>query len=133
MVALVRTLMNLRGLSQSDIARLTGVSATALSRYLNKTSELRSDALLKVLSFLGADIDSLVKKEINKVIGQIDDQTVGEDIGYLLDQSSPIHRKTIIDTIIVSLKNEKNPDTKTRLSRLKKYRDAIKTVRRSAC
>lgn len=133
MVALVKMLMTARGLNQVEVARNTGVSATAISRYLNESSDLRSDALVKVLNYLGADIDSLVKKEINKVMGVEEDNSLGDDIRYLLDQASPISRKTITDTLIASFKNDKNPDTKIRISKLKKYRDSIKTVRRSAC
>lgn len=133
MVALVKMLMTARGLNQVEVARNTGVSSTAISRYLNESSDLRSDALVKVLNYLGADIDSLVKKEINKVMGVEEDNSLGDDIRYLLDQASPISRKTITDTLIASFKNDKNPDTKIRISKLKKYRDSIKTVRRSAC
>lgn len=133
MVALVKMLMTARGLNQVEVARNTGVSATAISRYLNESSDLRSDALVKVLNYLGADIDSLVKKEINKVMSVEEDNSLGDDIRYLLDQASPISRKTITDTLIASFKNDKNPDTKIRISKLKKYRDSIKTVRRSAC
>ena len=79
---------------QVDVARNTGVSATAISRYLNESSDLRADALIKVLNYLGADIDSLMKKEISRVLGTADNITIGEDISYLLEQSSPITRKT---------------------------------------
>lgn len=133
MVALVKMLMTARGLNQVEVARNTGVSATAISRYLNETSDLRSDALIKVLNYLGADVDSLMKREINKVLGAEQDPSLGEDIRYLLDQASPITRKTITDTLISSFKNDKNPDTKIRIMKLKKYRDSIRTVRRSAC
>lgn len=133
MVALVKMLMTARGLNQVEVARNTGVSATAISRYLNETSDLRSDALVKVLNYLGADVDSLMKREINKVLGAEQDPSLGEDIRYLLDQASPITRKTITDTLISSFKNDKNPDTKIRIMKLKKYRDSIRTVRRSAC
>ena len=133
MVALVKMLMTARGLNQVEIARNTGVSATAISRYLNETSDLRSDALVKVLNYLGADVDLLMKREINKVLGTEQDPSPGEDIRYLLDQASPITRKTITDTLISSFKNDKNPDTKIRITKLKKYRDSIRTVRRSVC
>ena len=133
MVALVKTLMTLRGMNQVEVARHTGVSATAISRYLNETSELRSDALIKILSFLGADIDGLVKKEIGKILGNADELPIGEDIQFLLSQSSPITRKTVTDSLISSFKNLKSPDTKSRIQRLKKYSDSIKTVRRVSC
>lgn len=133
MVALVKMLMTARGLNQVDVARNTGVSATAISRYLNDSSDLRADALIKVLNYLGADIDSLMKKEISRVLGTADNITIGEDISYLLEQSSPITRKTIADTLITSFKNNKSSDTKVRVTNLKKYRDSIKTVRRTVC
>lgn len=133
MVALVRMLMSARGLNQVEIARHTGVSATAISRYLNESSDLRSDALIKILNYLGTDIDGIVKKEINRALGAEDDLSLGEDIRYLLEQAAPITRKTIADTLISSFKTDKNPDTKNRVSKLKKYRDSIRTVRRSTC
>lgn len=133
MVALVKMLMTARGLNQVDVARNTGVSATAISRYLNESSDLRSDALIKVLNYLGADIDSLMKREINKALGNQDELSLGEDIRFLLEQSSPITRKTVTDSLIASFKNLKSPDTKNRVQRLKKYSDSIKTVRRQSC
>lgn len=132
MVALVKTLMSLRGLNQTELARQTGVSITAISRFLSGNSELRSEAMLKILSSLGADVDSIVKKEINKALGHEDDFSIGEDIRFLLEQAPPITRKTITDSLISSFKHDKSADTKHRLIRLKKYRDAIKTVRRNS-
>lgn len=125
--------MTLRGVSQADLSRQTGVSVTALSRYFNEATELRSQSFVKLLQFLGANVDDLIKKEINTVIGNDDASSIGEDIRFLLEQSSPITRKTITDTLISSLKNDKNPDTRNRIQRLKKYKDSIKTVRRVTC
>lgn len=133
MVTLIKTLMTLRGVSQADLSRQTGVSVTALSRYFNEATELRSQSFVKLLQFLGANVDDLIKKEINTVIGNDDASSIGEDIRFLLEQSSPITRKTITDTLISSLKNDKNPDTRNRIQRLKKYKDSIKTVRRVTC
>ncbi len=125
--------MTLRRVSQADLSRQTGVSVTALSRYFNEATELRSQSFVKLLQFLGANVDDLIKKEINTVIGNDDASSIGEDIRFLLEQSSPITRKTITDTLISSLKNDKNPDTRNRIQRLKKYKDSIKTVRRVTC
>lgn len=133
MVALVKTLMSLRGVNQTELAKQTGVSVTAISRFLSGSSELRSEAMLKILSSLGTDVDSMVKREINKALGHEDEFSIGEDIRFLLEQAPPIARKTIADTLIASFKNDKSADTKHRISRLKKYRDSIKTVRRHSC
>lgn len=133
LVTLVRTLMTLRGVNQSELAKYSGVSVTAISRFLSNHSELRSDALLKVLTALGADVSSVIKREINIALGDADEFSIGDDIRFLLEQTPPITRKTITDTLIASFKNDKNPDTKTRVKRLRKYRDSIKTVRRQSC
>lgn len=133
MVTLVKTLMTLKGVSQTDISNQTGVSVAAISRFMNGASELRSEALFKILSVLGTDVNYLIKKEINQVIGNSVDVSIGEDIKALIEKSSPINKKTITDTIIASFKNEKDPDTLNRILRIKKYRDSIKTVRRATC
>ena len=125
--------MSLRKVNQSDLAKSTGLSVTTISRYLSGESELRSGALVKVFAALGADLDQLMKKEINKALGSELDGSIGEDIGFLLENSSPIKRKTVAQTLISNFKDEKNPDTKNRIIRLKRYRDAIKTVRRVSC
>lgn len=130
MVSLIKTLMTLRGVNQAEIAKKSGVSSAALSRYFNESSELRSSALVKLLDTLGADVDRLVKNEINKIIGYDEVLSVGDDIRFLLDKANPITRKMIADTLIASFKTEKGQDTKNRILRLKKYRDSIKTVRR---
>ncbi|MBS1972624.1 MAG: helix-turn-helix domain-containing protein [Bdellovibrionales bacterium] len=133
MVTLVKTLMTLRGVNQTELSKQTGVSVTAISRFLNNSSELRSEAMLNILSSLGADVTSVVKKEISKALGDEDDLSIGEDIRFLLEQTAPITRKTITDTLIANFRNDKNPDTKNRIKRLRKYRDSIKTVRRQPC
>ncbi|MFN3698357.1 MAG: helix-turn-helix domain-containing protein [Pseudobdellovibrio sp.] len=130
MVTLVKTLMTLRGVNQSDLSKDTGVSVTTISRFLTGSTELKSEALLKILSSLGTDVNSIVKSEINKALGNADDLSIGDDIRYLMEQASPIARKTIAETIISSFKNDKSTDTKNRILRIKKYKDSIKTVRR---
>jgi len=130
LVTLVKTLMTLRGVNQSDLSKDTGVSVTTISRFLNGSTELKSEALLKILSSLGTDVNSIVKSEINKALGNADDLSIGDDIRYLMEQASPIARKTIAETIISSFKNDKSTDTKNRILRIKKYKDSIKTVRR---
>jgi len=130
LVTLVKTLMTLRGVNQSDLSKETGVSVTTISRFLNGSTELKSEALLKILSSLGTDVNSIVKSEINKALGNADDLSIGDDIRYLMEQASPIARKTIAETIISSFKNDKSTDTKNRILRIKKYKDSIKTVRR---
>ncbi len=128
MVTLIKTLMSLRGVNQTRLARTSGVSITAISRFLNNTSDLRSNALLKVLSALGTDINSVMKKEIHKALGHDDDHSIGEDIRCLLEKASPITRKTITSVLILNFKKNKNTDARHRIARLKKYRDSIKTV-----
>lgn len=133
MVTLVKTLVSLQGINQTELANATGVSVTAISRFLNSNSDLRSDALLKILSALGTDVGTVMKREINKALGNEDEFSIGEDIRHLLEQTPPIARKTITDTLISNFKNDKSLDTKQRIARLKKYRDSIKTVRRLSC
>lgn len=133
MVALIKTLMALRGMNQTDLVESTGVSRTSLSRYLKNGGELRAEGLLQILSALGTDVTSLIKKEINHYIGDQEELFVGEDIYFLLEKSSPIARRTITDTLISSVKNDKSTETTIRLKRLKKYREKIKTVRRQPC
>lgn len=131
-VTLIKTLMSLRGVNQSDLAKSTGVSVTAISRFLNGASEIRSDALIKVLGALEIDIDSVVRTDISRALGNTDELSIGEDIKFLLDKASPITRKTITETIITSFKNDKSTDTKSRVLRIKRYKDSIKTVGRLA-
>ena len=133
MVTLVKTLMTLRGLNQTDLAKHSGISDTAISRFFNQESNMRSEAMFKILSSLGADVSAIMKREIDKSLGREVEFSIGEDIRILINHIPPIARKTITDTLIASLKNDKNLDIKHRIDRLKKYRDSIKTVRRLSC
>jgi transcriptional regulator with XRE-family HTH domain len=126
-------LMTMRGVSQIELSKKTGISVTSLSRYLNEKSNLRAEYLLKVLSALGADLDVLVKKEINKNMGHEDEASIGDDIRYLMENAAPITRKTVAGNLIATFKNEKHPDMRARIQRLRKYKDSIKTVRRMPC
>lgn len=133
MVKQVKTLMALRGVNQSELSRRAGISVAAVSRFLKEETELRSDSLVKILDILGADIDSLVSREITKALGNEDELSVGEDFKFLLDKSDPITRRTIADTLIGSFKTPKSPELKSRITRIKRYRESIKTVRRTSC
>jgi transcriptional regulator with XRE-family HTH domain len=130
LVALVKTLMTLRGVTQAELSAQANISRSALSRFFNETSDLRSDAMVKVLETLGADVNLIVKREIDKALGREQEISIGEDIRFLMDQAPPIARKTIADTLIATLKGDGSPDAKHRIARIKKYRDSIKTVRR---
>jgi transcriptional regulator with XRE-family HTH domain len=133
LVALVRTLMNLKGISQSDLAKASGVSVAAISRFMNEASDLRSDALVKILDSLGTSIPAIMKREVGKALGSVEDETIEDDFMVLLERVPPIARKAISDTLISSLRNEKDPDTQTRVKRIQRYRDSIRTVRRTTC
>ena len=130
---LIKTLMSLQNISQAELSRKSGISTTVLCRYLSGMTDLRSDSLIKVLKVLDIDLELVLKSAINKSLGQEDANSIGEDIQKLLSQASPLMRKTISDTIITSFKNEKSTETKTRILRIKKYRDSIKTVGRVVC
>lgn len=133
MVALIKTLMALRGMNQSDLVVSSGVSKTSLSRYLNNDGELRAEGLLLILTALGTDVSTLIKKEISRYIGEQDEHLIGEDLYFLLEKTNPITRRTIIDTLISRVKNDKNTETSIRVKRINKYREKIKTVRRQPC
>lgn len=133
MVKQVKTLMALRGVNQSELSRKAGISVAAVSRFLKEETELRSDSLVKILEILGADIDSLVSREITKALGNEDELSVGEDFKFLLDKSDPITRRTIANTLIASFGSPKSPELRSRLVRIKRYRESIKTVRRTPC
>lgn len=133
MVKVVKTLMTLRGVTQAELSRGAGISMTAMSRYLNETTELRGDSLVRVLSFLGADIDFLVKREINKALGNEEDSHIGDDVRVLLQSLDAISRRTILDTMISTAKKNQTPEVKNASSRIKRFRDSIQTVRRQSC
>lgn len=133
MVKVVRTLMTLRGVTQAELSRGAGISMTALSRYLNEATELRGESLVSVLKALGADVDTLVKREINKALGNEDEGSIGEDVKVLLQNLDPISRRTILDTLISSSQKNQKPEMKNAVSRIKRYRNSIQTVRRMSC
>lgn len=133
MSPLVRTLMNLKGVTQAELAKSSDVSVAALSRFLNGSSELRSNSFIRMLSVLGLNISEVLKREVSKTMGSESESSIEEDFKVLLERVSPLERKTISDTLIASLKNEKDPDTVSRINRIKKYRDSIRTVRRKVC
>lgn len=132
-VKLINTLMTLRKIKPADMAKKTKVSKASISKFLNQKSDLRAEALIKILAALGTDFDSIMMSEINNALGQGKEQSIGEDIRYLLENADPITRKTITDTLIASFKSEKNFEIKSRLQRVKRFKDSIKTVRRISC
>jgi transcriptional regulator with XRE-family HTH domain len=132
-VKLINTLMSLRKIKPADLAKTTNVSKASLSKFLNQKSDLRAEALIKILSALGTDFDTIMMSEINNALGQGKEQSIGEDIRFLLENADPITRKTITDTLITSFKSAKNPEIKSRVQRVKRFRETIKTVRRIPC
>ena len=130
MNTLVKALMVLRGVNQSELSKKSGVSMTAISRFLNEESQLRSDAFLKILASLGADLDTVLKVEIKRALSNSDDYSPADDIKILLDKATPKARNTILDAIISSFNNDESVDTRSRLQRIKKYHDSINAINR---
>lgn len=130
MVNLVKTLMSLRGFNQSELARHSGVSFAAISRFLNDHTDIRSEALVKILATLGTDLNLILKEEVSKSLGNTHNSSLGEDLTAMIENSRPITRKTLTDTIIACFKNDKNAIIQARLSKLRSYRDSIQTVKR---
>lgn len=132
-VKLINTLMSLRKIKPAELAKRTNVSKASLSKFLNQKSDLRAEALIKILSALGTDFDSIMMTEINNALGQGKQESIGEDIRFLMENADPITRKTIADTLIASFKSEKNHEIKSRLQRVRRFKETIKTVRRVPC
>lgn len=130
---LIQTLMSLRKMRATDLAKKAKISKASLSKFLNGESDLRATSLVRISAILGANVDAIIKSEINKSIGQGNSESIGEDIRFLMEQAPPITRRTIADTVIDVFKSEKNLETKSRVTRIKKYRDSIRTVRRQSC
>jgi len=130
---LIQTLMSLRKMKATDLAKKAKISKASLSKFLNGESDLRSTALVRISTILGADMNSTIKTQINKSIGQGQVESIGEDIQFLLNRVRPIDRKTFTDTLVAKFKNDKDLNTKNRIARLKQYRDSIKTVRGEPC
>lgn len=128
---LVKTLMTLRGLNQLELSKRSGVSIAALSRFLSGAGDLRADSLVKVLTALGADVETFVKNEINKALGNDNIQTLSEDLSFVLQNAKPITRRTIADFLVARIQKDKSPETRTRLARIKRFADSIETVRRT--
>lgn len=133
MINTIKALISLRGVSQSDIVRNTGVSKAALNRFLNDSSDMRSDSLVKVLTFLGADVRQLIRKELGKALGHFDEVSVGDDLKKVISALDPIAKRTILDTILVSASRNQSIENKNALRRVRMYRDSIQTVRRVSC
>lgn len=133
MYTLVQGLMNLRKVDRSGLSLRSKVSLTAISRFLNGEGELKSSSLLNILSTLGVDVEGIVKKELARALGVLDEQASSEDFSFLLDKVEPITRKMIADMLIGSFKDENGPEMKSRIERFKRYRDSIKTVGRANC
>ena len=133
MVNLVKALMSLRGFNQKELAKKTGVTVSVVSRFLRHETEIQTESLHKMLAALGVDVEKLVQRELTKALGAMDGQSLGEDIGFLIERADPITRKTILETLISSFKSDKSPEFKSRISRVKQFRDTIKTVGRMPC
>jgi len=132
-ITLITTLMSLRKMKAIDLAKKAKVSKASLSKFLNGESDLRAAPLMRISEVLGIDLNSVYKSEINKSLGQASAESIGEDIHFLLSRARPIDRKTIADSLVTKFKNDKDLNTKTRVARLKNYRDSIKTVRGKSC
>ena len=130
MLTLVKTLMALKGSNQTDLAAQAGISKATLSRYLNGVTDLKSESLIRLLYALGSSPDDMLKKEINKVLGGVDETSIGDDVRAVLQGIDSLSKKTLIETVIAQGRNSKVPEVKAAVQRLKKYRDGIKTVRR---
>lgn len=64
----IKELLELRGISQKELSKLTGITESAISHYVNGTRVPRGFNLLKIAEILGTTADDLLSgdREIDK-------------------------------------------------------------------
>ena len=111
----LNVLLNMRGLSQSSLARKTGVTQTTVSRFLSGHSSVSAKAFVRILACIGIDMDALLSKQISKLLfnssakNSLEQQhSAFHNLALVFQHLDGFDKKALIDTLLQKAKSE-NP------------------------
>lgn len=67
-VANLRELLKLTGITQRELARRLGTTPSHLNLYFTGKSDMHSAKLIEILHVLGIDLDSLIQERIGRIL-----------------------------------------------------------------
>jgi len=124
---LLVTVIRLKGFKQCTLAKSIDSSHTTLNRFLNGNSDIYAGTLLNIFEKLDIDFVSILEEHSrnpNKKLSKEDH--IARDISKVLSQLGPLQKKTLVSTIIQTIKRNKYLENET--NNLITYRDNINTV-----
>lgn len=128
---LVDTIIRLQRRSQTDVSERSGVHPSNLSKFLNGDTDIRSSSLKEILRAVGVNLESILEKEIDVLIGKKRTDNVGQALEVLLGHSDPMTARTILETLSKRSKNETNPAVTEALSVVNGYKSKLKSARKN--
>ena len=106
---------------QVEISNSTGISTSQLNKFLNGNSELNSQNLIKLLCFIGIDINEIINKKIAK-IGNFkisSDMNPGESFEVLINLMNKTEKKAAIEHLSKISSLAVGPSAKNYINNLK--------------
>lgn len=100
---LVRALANLRDASATELSAEAGVNPSTVSRYLNGTTDLKTESFVKILRALGVQVDRILQRELlNRLINKSVDCEIEDDLVLVFNTLSELDQKSILHMILSS-------------------------------
>ncbi|MBT4762371.1 MAG: helix-turn-helix transcriptional regulator [Bdellovibrionaceae bacterium] len=123
----IRLLLNLKNISLNEAARLMKVPSSSLSRFLNtREGNIKSESLIKLLLFLGIDVEMQLKKSLNeKINGYAEvDNELGSAFSAIYGSLDDISKLSLIDSFLSDSKYKKDEG-------IKKARETLKAEKKT--
>lgn len=124
----LKALMALKKVNKRTLSEGLGIPWNTLNRYLSGQNDISSEKLIKILSFLGLDIPTLLNQSIKDILNEEKTNNRNlQSLNYILRSLDDIDRKVHLEDLIVSAtkKYKLRPETKLH-SAIKDLQDLTK-------
>ena len=127
--SLIDTVMRLRRSTQAQVAEKANLHRSNLSRFLAGEIDMRMSSLESILKALNIDLEELLEKEINQIVGKSSSKdTLGEALEILLRRADPITARTMLESL-AARSRKKDRQINDALSVVNNYKSKLRTVR----
>ncbi|MBY0315233.1 MAG: helix-turn-helix domain-containing protein [Bdellovibrionales bacterium] len=122
----VNAVMALKKVTKRDLAEGLNLPWNTVNRYLTGQNEISADKFVRILLFLGIDIQETLNQVIKNMLNKekVNNKNL-QSLNYVLDSLDEIDRKVHLDDLIVSARKKyrvrPDPELQTAIRDLREF------------
>jgi|GEM_PF-4973941 len=102
----IRALVALRGMKGKDLAERSGVAQSVISSFLSGKTDMSVGRFTNILDALDVDLEGFIKTSSQSKASLVNSD-VGSELADIINDLEPVHRDSIIKTIVRTAKISK--------------------------